>query len=95
MLEEEHNDTDVTDSFPEEINRWIDKLMPYQRPIMIYGMIILILLVVFLGFAYGMAKMCNEFGGILDGALKCHQINYTTAEQPFGGEVFPLVFNGT
>ena len=48
------------------------KFMPYQRYIMIVGLIIMIMLVVFLGFAYGSARVCNQLGGFLDDRFKCH-----------------------
>ena len=49
-----------------------EKLMPWQREIMIVGMIILIALVVFLGFARGGLEVCNDVGGYFDWKLKCH-----------------------
>ena len=61
-------DVDITDTIPEELNRWRQK---YQREIMIPLFIILIMLVVFLGYAVGAAKVCDQMGGTLDGKLKC------------------------
>jgi len=55
-----------------EVVRLRDRLMPYQRPIMIVLFIIMIMLVVFLGFAYGSARVCNEAGGFLDDKFECH-----------------------
>jgi len=65
-------DPEVTDNWIEELDRIRDKLMPYQRPIMIVGIIILIFLVVFMGYAYGGLKVCSELDGLLDKSFKCH-----------------------
>lgn len=59
----------------EKFNRFFqDKLMPYQRQVMIYGMILLIFLVVFLGYARGGLDVCNALGGRLEVSpgLTCH-----------------------
>lgn len=69
------DDTDFT-----ELERLRDKFMPWQREIMIVGMIILITLVVLLGVAYGGMKVCNELDGILDDKFKCHP-NYTSTRE--------------
>lgn len=71
-----NNDPDVTDTVGEELIRWRDKLMPYHRYIMIGGIIILIMLVVFLGFAYGGMRVCSDLDGILDSSFKCHPYYY-------------------
>ena len=63
---------DVTDNMTEELERFRQKFMPYQRYIMIIGIIILILLVVFLGYAYGGLKVCADLDGLLDKNFKCH-----------------------
>ena len=73
------NDPDVTDNTAEELNRWADKLMPYQRYIMIVGFIILVLLVVYLGYARGALDVCNDLGGRLEVnilGIKCHPGHY-------------------
>jgi len=66
------NDPEVTDSITSEMIRIREKLLPYQRYIMLYGLIILIFLVVFLGFAYGGLKVCSDLDGLLDSKFKCH-----------------------
>ena len=91
-----YNEADVTDTSAEEVVRLIRKLLPYQRPIMIVGMIILIMLVVFLGFSYGGLTVCNDLDGLLDSKFKCHpnyykeleQRNIDAIRQPF---VFPSI----
>lgn len=65
-------DPNVTDTIDEEVGRWLDKLLPYKRYIMIGGTVILIILVVFLGYALGGLKVCNDLDGILDSKFKCH-----------------------
>tara|TARA_R100000750_G_C2317183_1_gene84864 strand:- start:555 stop:869 length:315 start_codon:yes stop_codon:yes gene_type:complete len=60
----------------DELNKAFDKLMSYKRPIMIWGFIILVLLVVFLGFAFGGLKVCNQLDGLLDSKFKCHPNYY-------------------
>ena len=62
---EEQQDIDVGDSF-KELNRLRDKLEPYNRYIMIAGFIILIMLVVYLGYARGALDVCNDLGGRLE-----------------------------
>ena len=68
---EELEDEDITEGL-KELNRFRDKFMPYQRYIMIVGIIIMIILVVFLGYAYGSARVCNQVGGLLNNKLVCH-----------------------
>lgn len=73
------NDPDVTDTYGEELIRWRDKLMSYQRYIMIVGFTILIILVVFLGYARGALDVCNDLGGRLEinwMMPKCHPDYY-------------------
>ena len=73
-----------------------ERFMPYQRPIMIGGMIILIALVVFLGFAYGGMKVCSQLDGVLDSGFKCHPNYYdnlTNQIQPYGGVINIPQFN--
>lgn len=77
--EEETPDPDVSDDVAEELNRFRQKFMPYQRYIMIIGIIILIFLVVFLGYAYGGLKVCADLDGLLDKSFKCHP-NFTAQQ---------------
>ncbi len=80
----------------EGLVRLRDRLMPYQRPIMIGGFIILIILVVFLGFAYGGMKVCSQLDGILDSGFKCHPNYYdnlTQTIEPYGGAIGMPQFN--
>ncbi len=59
-----------------------DKFDPYQKYIMIVGLTILILLVVYLGYARGALDICNDLGGRLEVGWKivCHPSQYT--QQP-------------
>ncbi len=59
-----------------------DKFMPYQRYIMIVGFTILIILVVYLGYARGALDVCNDLGGRLEVGreIVCHPSHYT--QQP-------------
>lgn len=68
VLEEKEEDTDIT----EGMDKTMRFLMPYHRYIMIGGIIILIMLVVFLGFAYGGLKVCRDLDGLLDDRFQCH-----------------------
>ena len=76
-----YNEADVTDTSAEEVVRLMRKLLPYQRPIMIVGMIILIFLVVFLGYARGGLDVCRSLDGLLDPKFKCHPNYYSDLEQ--------------
>ncbi len=62
------------------LNRLRDRLMPYQREIMLTGMFILIALVVFLGFARGGLEVCNSVGGHFDWKLKCRPLLFNWTE---------------
>lgn len=55
-----------------DFDKFREKYMPYQRYIMIIGILFIIMLVVFLGYAYGSARVCNQLDGFLDDKLKCH-----------------------
>ena len=68
-METKENDFDEAS---EKLNILRRKLMPWQKEIMITLFIILILLVVFLGYAYGGMKVCSDLDGILDDKFKCH-----------------------
>ena len=62
---EQQQDTDIEDGL-EGLNRLRAKLEPYNRYIMIAGFIILIMLVVYLGYARGALDVCNDLGGRLE-----------------------------
>ncbi len=65
-----------------------DKFDPYQRYIMIVGLTILILLVVYLGYARGALDVCNDLGGRLEVDMmkvKCHPSQYTQQPTFIGG----------
>lgn len=91
-----NDDPDNTDTLTEELEKFRDKMMPYQKYIMITGIIILIMLVVFLGYAYGGLKVCSSLDGLLDNKFKCHlglQANVTySTPQSFMPE---FIFNVT
>ncbi|KKM60432.1 hypothetical protein LCGC14_1541860 [marine sediment metagenome] len=55
------------------------KFDPYQRYIMIVGFTILIILVVYLGYARGALDVCNDLGGRLEVGreIVCHPSQYT------------------
>ena len=77
IVEKEHSIEDI-DIGP--LNRLRDRLMPYQREIMLGGMILLITLVVFLGFARGGLEVCNSVGGHFDWKLKCRPLLFNWTE---------------
>ncbi len=78
MDEPDQKDNKIDENIDiEPLDRLRDRLMPYQREIMLTGMIILIALVVFLGFARGGLEVCNSVGGYFDWKLKCHPFNIT------------------
>ena len=78
-----------------------DKGMPYQRYIMIVGFTILILLVVFLGYARGALDVCNSLGGRLEVGWKilCHpgqNIQIIDSSEPrFNIFISEFIKNGT
>ena len=82
MVEPEQKDTNKTkdDTDFTELERLRDKFMPWQREIMIVGMILLIALVVFLGFARGGLEVCNDVGGFFDWKLKCHPYHFNETD---------------
>ena len=70
---QEEEDMDKEDEADmRQLYRLREKFMPYQREIMLTGMIILIALVVFLGFARGGLEVCNSVGGYFNWKLECH-----------------------
>ncbi len=78
MTELQQNDNKIDEDIDiGPLDRLRDRLLPYQRVIMLTGMIILIALVVFLGFARGGLEVCNSVGGYFDWKLKCHPFNIT------------------
>ena len=81
---EPSDDPEVTDEIGEEVTRQLDKLLPYKRQIMITGFIILVLLVVFMGFALGGLKVCSDLDGLLDSEFKCHPSYYNTTPNIIG-----------
>ena len=68
------------DSVAEWLREWRDNL-PYnqRRYVLIVGFTLLILLVVFLGYARGAWDVCSDLGGKMDGKLlhiECHPSQY-------------------
>ena len=78
---EVYDEDGVADSINKEVGRVFKRFMPYQRQIMIVGMIILIFLVVFLGYARGGLDVCRSLDGLLDPKFKCHPNYYSDLEQ--------------
>lgn len=74
-----------------------NKLWPYQKYIMIVGILMLIMIVVFLGYAYGGMKVCSELDGILDDKFKCHPyiLNQTQKIYLYGVEPLWVIPNIT
>ena len=66
------DDTIETDDVAKEAFRIRDKLRPWNKQIMITLSIILIMLVVFMGFAMGGEVVCRDLEGLLDSKFKCH-----------------------
>ncbi len=84
-------DKDDIDKEMEVIYRLRDKLMPWQKEIMIVGMLILIALVVFMGFAYGGMKVCSDLDGVLDDKFRCHPNYYNdTPDVNAVGQMFMI-----
>ncbi len=95
------DDPEVQDDIEDKLNYIRDKFMPYQRQIMIVGIIILIVLIVFLGVAYGGMRVCSDLDGLLDSKFKCHP-NYSpvtneldSVRQPFVIPDFKDIQNGS
>jgi len=65
-------DQEADDNLSETLDNFRQRMAPYQRYIMIVGLIILILLVVYLGYAMGGLKVCRDLDGLLDSKFKCH-----------------------
>lgn len=74
VMEEEPKQSEEAeeDKVHDALIRFRERMMPYQNYIMIVGILILIMLVVFLGFAYGGMKVCSDLDGVLDNKFKCH-----------------------
>ena len=72
IVEEETKESEEADKVHDALIGFRERMMPYQSYIMITGIIILIMLVVFLGFAYGGMKVCSDLDGVLDNKFKCH-----------------------
>ena len=70
----------------------LDKLLPYKREIMIVLFIILILLVVFLGYAFGGLRVCTDLDGLLDDKFKCHPNYFNQTPPIYNGTGFKLNF---
>jgi len=86
---ETYNEDKVTDDIREWLIKFRDDL-PYnkRRYIMIIGIIILAMLVVYLGYAYGGLKVCSNLDGILDSDFICHldsnpQQQFNSVGMPF------------
>ncbi len=90
-IEEETSEEEQIDKEMKVFYRLRDKLMPYQKEIMIVGMLILIALVVFLGFAYGGMRVCSDLDGVLDDKFRCHP-NYYNETKSFdvAGQIFMI-----
>ena len=90
---EEPEDGDIIQGL-EQLNRFRDKFISHQRVIMIVGFTILVILVVFLGYARGALDVCNDLGGRLavGWEIKCHPSLYNIPTETFDSamEVFDL-----
>ena len=73
------------------LNKIRGRFMPYQRYIMIVGFIILVMLVVFLGYARGALDVCNDLDGRLEVGwkIKCHPSHYNQTPTV---NIIPLVY---
>ena len=71
---------DEAQEFIDSLAKWRDELPSNKiRYTMIVGFTILILLVVYLGYAYGIAKVCGQVGGTIVKGLTClPDLNQTT-----------------
>ena len=87
------DDPEVQEDIEDKLNYIRDKFDPYQRQIMVVGIIILILLVVFLGVAYGGMRVCSDLDGLLDSKFKCHP-NYNPIVNELCVVGQPLVIPG-
>lgn len=56
----------------EDIEKLRDKLAPYQRPVLYACTIFLIVLIGFIGFAFGANMVCVQVEGFLDDSFSCH-----------------------
>jgi len=79
---EKNSNEDQTEEDMDKFTQWMVDFrdnLPYNktRYIMIIGFIILVLLVVYVGYAYGGLKMCTQVGGILDSDYIC-QLEFTS-----------------
>lgn len=60
------NDLDIEDDLSDALDNIRRKFDPYQRYIMIVGFTILVLLVVYMGYARGALDVCNDLDGRLE-----------------------------
>jgi len=88
---ETYDDDDFEKNFGKYITKWRDDL-PYNRKryIMIIGFTILVMLVVYLGYAYGGLKVCSQLDGILDSNFTCHPYYNPTSELDAVGMPFVI-----
>jgi len=90
-MEPNDKDNNGVDDSDQEFEKLVDKLMVYQKQIMMGGFIVLFILVVFLGYAVGGLKVCSDLDGLLDSGFKCHPgfynqtrgMMFDSAGQPF------------
>ncbi len=84
-------DPEVEEDMPlilSALNKFRDRMRPYQRWIMITGFIILVMLVVYMGYARGALDVCNDLGGRLEidiVHIVCHPGQYNpSVSDPLG-----------
>ena len=89
-VKEDQIDEDM-DKFSQWMVNFRDNL-PYNktRYLMIVGFTMLVLLVVYLGYAYGGLKMCTQVGGILDSDYICQLKSTSQSLKDSVGQPFIL-----
>lgn len=68
-----YDDDEEIDRSWKELQKFRDNLpYNYKRYTMIIGFTILVMIVVWLGYAYGGLKVCSQLDGVLDSDFICH-----------------------
>lgn len=80
-MEEKETKPDF-EGFTEEIDSIKGRLAPYQRPILIIGITLFLIIIFFVGFGIGGFVVCHQQEGLLDDSFKCHPDYYNRNNTP-------------
>ena len=77
----ENENEPTVDELSIDTNKIKKAIGPYQKPILYSCIIIFFILLLFVGFATGAAKVCNQMAGFLDNKFHCHPGYYNQTEE--------------